>query len=77
MYISEELISKAIVKAGGKLSRVTLNVIKDFNTMDAIKFMAKYSCSKEVYFKRFLRYGDPYMRAPLAKLGKFLIRIGF
>lgn len=77
MYITEELISKAIIKAGGKLSKVTLKVIKDFNAMDAISFMAKYSCSKEVYFKRFLRYGDPYMRAPLAKLGKFLLKIGF
>lgn len=77
MYISDELVKKAAVKAGGKLSKVTLNVIKDFNMMNSFEFMAKYSCTKPKYFARVLAYGDPYMRAPLAKFGKFLMSMGF
>lgn len=56
-------------------SKITQRVIKDFNTMTDSMFMNKYSCTKKTYQKRVNRYGDPYMNAPLAKLGKFLLKI--
>lgn len=77
MFISEELMKWAAKKAGGTLSKVTLKVMQDFNVLDAVAFARKYSCTKTKYFARVLRYGDPYMRAPLAKLGKLLIKLGF
>ena len=76
MIITEEMICKAIAKAGGSLSRVTLKVIRDFNVLDAIAFMRKYSCTKETYLRRFILYGDPYMKAPLARIGKVLMKLG-
>ena len=77
MYITNEMIIKAAEKAGGSLRKVTMKVIKDYNCMDEFAFMEKYSTTKGTYLRRFLKYGDPYMRAPLAKFGKFLIKIGF
>ena len=59
------------------MSNVTKKVIDNFNVMDAKTFMRTYSCSKLKYFKRVVKYGDPYMNAPLAKLGKFLAKHGF
>ena len=56
-------------------SKVTQTVIENFNTMTNSAFMKKYSCSKKKYRKRLNRYGDPYMNAPLAKIGKFLLFI--
>lgn len=55
-------------------STVTQKVIDDFNTMTESEFMNKYSCSKKTYQKRINRYGDPYMNAPLAKVGKWLLK---
>jgi len=57
------------------MSTVTKRVVDNFNKMSDIQFMAKYSCSKLKYFKRVMKYGDPYMNSPLAKLGKFLSKI--
>lgn len=54
---------------------ITKRVIDDFNSMTNHAFMQKYSCSKKIYYKRVMKYGDPYMKAPLAKFGKFLLRI--
>lgn len=54
------------------MSDVTKKAIDDFNSMNAKEFLYKYYCTKEKYFKRVMKYGDPYMKAPLAKLGKFL-----
>ena len=51
---------------------ITKRVINDFNTLSDQAFFNKYSCKKSVYLKRLVKYGDPYMNAPLAKLGKFL-----
>ena len=51
---------------------VTRKVVDDFNTLTEQAFLNKYSCRKSTYLKRFLKYGDPYMNAPLAKIGKFL-----
>ena len=55
-------------------SAVTKRVKLDFNTLTDQEFLRKYAVSKVVYLKRVLKYGDPYMRAPLAKLGKWLTR---
>lgn len=55
-------------------STVTKRVKLDFNTLTDQEFLRKYAVSKVVYLKRVLKYGDPYMRAPLAKLGKLLTR---
>ena len=57
------------------LSKVTKKVVNDFNTMTDKEFFRKYSASKRKYLKRFIKYGDPYMNAPLAKFGKFLERL--
>ena len=57
------------------LSKVTMRVINDFNLLSDKEFFKKYSVSKKRYLKRFIKYGDPYMNAPLAKFGKFLSRL--
>lgn len=54
------------------MSAITKRVIDDFNTLCDKDFMRKYSCTKKTYYKRVKKYGDPYMNAPLAKIGKFL-----
>lgn len=56
------------------MSNVTKKVVRDFNLMDAQTFMNRYSISKERYVKRLMKYGDPYMKAPLARIGKLLVR---
>lgn len=57
------------------MCKVTKKVIDDFNTLSKQAFINKYSASKEVYVKRIIKYGDPYMKAPLAKIGKFLNKL--
>ena len=61
--------------ATDNLSKVNKKVIDDFNTLTDSEFLKKYSGSKEMYLKRFIKYGDPYMNAPLARIGKFLKRL--
>ena len=56
------------------MSAVTKKVIDNFNRLDEQAFMNLYSCSKKVYYKRVMKYGDPYMNAPLAKIGKWLAK---
>ena len=53
-------------------SAVTKRVKLDFNRLTDQEFLRKYAVSKRIYLKRVLKYGDPYMRAPLARLGKWL-----
>lgn len=53
-------------------SIVTKRVKLDYNTLTDIGFFRKYSSSKRTYFKRVLKYKDPYMNSPLAKIGKLL-----
>ena len=55
-----------------EISEVTKKVIENFNSMNERESMNKYSTSKRFYAKRLEKYGDPYMNAPLAKIGKFL-----
>lgn len=54
------------------LSRLTQKVMDCFNTMSDQEFLNKFQASKKVYLKRVIKYGDPYMNAPLAKIGKKL-----
>ena len=56
-------------------SKVTRKVKLDYNTMTNSMFMNKYQCSKLTYVKRVTKYGDPYMNAPLAKIGKILNKL--
>ena len=56
-------------------SAVTKRVKLDFNKLTNQEFIRKYAVSKTVYLKRVLKYGDPYMKAPLARLGKWLTKI--
>lgn len=56
-------------------SAVTKRVKLDFNTLTDQQFLNKYAVSKMIYLKRVLKYGDPYMRAPLARLGKLLAKL--
>lgn len=56
-------------------SAVTKRVKLDFNMLTDQEFLNKYATSKTVYLKRVLKYGDPYMNTPLAKLGKWLNKI--
>ena len=55
-------------------SAATKRVKLDFNKLTNQEFLRKYTVSKVVYLKRVLKYGDPYMRAPLARLGKWLTK---
>lgn len=59
------------------MSKVTKEVIDNFNKMSNSEFRRRYSCSKLRYYKRVKKYGDPYMNAPLAKLGRLLNSIIF
>lgn len=56
-------------------SKITRKVKLDYNTMTDAIFMAKYQCHKLTYAKRVIKYGDPYMNAPLAKIGKILEKL--
>lgn len=66
---------KIILETTDKMSSVTKAVIRNFNTMSDQQFMIKYSGSKMKYLKRLHKYGDPYMHAPLAKIGKWLLKL--
>ena len=55
---------------------ITRKVIEHYNTLSEQEFLNRYSCYKRVYAKRVARYGDPYMKAPGARIGKFLAKIG-
>lgn len=68
---------KIILEKKDTMSQVTKGVIDNFNTMSDEEFMGKYHVSKLRYFKRVMKYGDPYMKAPLARLGKLLGKLGF
>ena len=57
------------------LSDITKKVIKDLAKLTDQQFMNRYSVTKSRYMKRLIKYGDPYMKSPLAKLGKFLKRL--
>ena len=56
-------------------SAVTKRAKLDFNKLTNQEFLRKYAVSKTVYLKRVLKYGDPYMRVPLARIGKWLTKI--
>lgn len=53
---------------------VTRKAIDAYNALSDQEFMNLYQCAKSVYAKRVIRYGDPYMKAPLARIGKFLAK---
>lgn len=53
-------------------SKVTKNVKNLYNILTEQEFMNMFSCTKRTYAKRVAKYGDPYMKAPLAKIGKLL-----
>lgn len=55
-------------------SNVTKNAKRAFNKLSDMEFFYHYSCSKRTYYKRVKKYGDPFMKAPLAKLGKWLLK---
>lgn len=57
-------------------SSVTKKVKKDLSNLSDSDFRNKYAVSKKTYMKRVDKYGDPYMNAPLAKLGKVLEKEG-
>lgn len=57
------------------LSDITKKAIKDLGKLTDQQFMNRYSITKSRYKKRLIKYGDPYMKSPLAKLGKFLKRL--
>lgn len=58
-------------------SLVTKRAKTNYNAMTDLEFVRCYQCSKETYARRVARYGDPYMKAPLARIGKLLARLGF
>lgn len=57
------------------ICEITRKAIDAYNTLTDQEFVNLYSCHKNVYAKRVARYGDPYMKSPLAKLGKILAKI--
>ena len=69
-------ISKPLEILAGD-SPITKRAKMNYNVMTNLEIMRCYQCSKETYAKRVARYGDPYMLAPLARIGKLLARLGF
>ena len=65
MFIQPE---KLVISASD--SKVTKNVKYLYNVLTEQEFMKKFSCTKRTYAKRVAKYGDPYMRAPFAKIAK-------
>lgn len=63
------------LKKTDDMCAITKMVIDDFNSMNNEEFFRRYSCSKRTYYKRVKKYGDPYMKAPLAQIGKFLNKL--
>jgi hypothetical protein len=57
------------------MCEVTKKVVRDFNTLSDQAFFNKYSGTKATYLKRVMKYGDPYMNSPMAKIGKFLAKL--
>lgn len=55
-------------------SIITKRVKLDFNKLTDQQFLIKYAVSKTTYLKRVLKYGDPYMHGPLAKIGKWIAK---
>lgn len=55
-------------------SIITRIVKHDYSTLTDELFCRKYKCHKSTYAIRVLKYGDPYMNAPLAKIGKWLAK---
>lgn len=53
-------------------SRVTQIVKDTWNKVSEEEFIDMFSATKELYRERVIKYGDPYMNSPLAKIGKFL-----
>ena len=72
-YEREVIIMK--LKKTDLMCKVTRKVVDDFNTLSDQAFFNKYSVSKRTYLKRVIKYGDPYMNSPLAKIRKFLNKI--
>ena len=56
-----------------KVCSITRKVIMDYLTLTDSEFLGKYHCSRRRYYKRLVKYGDPYLYAPLARFGKWLI----
>jgi hypothetical protein len=54
------------------VSKVTAKAIEQYNSMTPMEFFYKYQCSKTTYKRRVKKYGDPYMKSPLAIIGKLL-----
>lgn len=65
-------VEKMLMGADNSDSSVTKRVKDDWNNLSDKDFKAKYGASKDKYAKRVAKYRDPYMNAPLAKLGKSL-----
>ena len=56
-----------------KVCSITRKVIMDYLNLTDSEFLGKYHCSRRRYYKRLVKYGDPYLYAPLARFGKWLI----
>ena len=65
-------MEKLLMGSDNSDSSVTKRVKEDWNNLSDKDFKAKYGASKDKYAKRVAKYRDPYMNAPLAKLGKSL-----
>lgn len=65
-------VEKLLMRSDNSDSSVTKRVKEDWNDLSDKDFKAKYGASKDLYAKRVAKYRDPYMNAPLAKLGKSL-----
>ena len=73
--MDDYIFKKGDVFMGKGLSGITKKVIEDLGKLTDQQFMNRYSITKSRYIKRLIKYGDPYMKSPLAKLGKFLKRL--
>ena len=65
-------VERMLMGSDSSDSSVTKRVKEDWNNLSDKDFKAKYGTTKDKYAKRVAKYRDPYMNAPLAKLGKSL-----
>lgn len=65
-------VERMLMGSDNSDSSVTKGVKEDWNNLSDKDFKAKYGVTKDKYAKRVAKYRDPYMNAPLAKIGKAL-----
>lgn len=68
----KEEVERMLMGSDKSDSSTTKRTKDDWKNMSDKEFRQKYGVSKDKYAKRVAKYRDPYEKAPLARLGRFL-----